>query len=373
MDSPDQTLLKTPLYQMHVDAGARMVPFAGYSMPVQYPQGVLKEHLHTRSAAGLFDVSHMGQLKITGPGRAQALETLVPGDVCDLPPGRQRYSVFTAADGGILDDLMIANMGEYLFLVVNAACKSADIQHLRKHLPDDVSLEVLEERSLLAVQGPASEEIMLSLGAGVQDMRFMDARELRLLDSDCLVTRSGYTGEDGFEISVPAKAVTGLADVLLGSDKLAWAGLGARDSLRLEAGLCLYGHDLDESITPVMADLGWVIQKSRRPGGSREGGFPGAARIFEQLEKGVRQQRVGLQAEGRAPVREGAVLLDAEGEPVGRVSSGGFGPSVGGPVAMGYIEQGYASIGSIVYTQLRGKKLPMRVCDPVFVAHRYKR
>src|SRR5215475_11664394 len=309
----ESPLKRTPLHALHVALGAKMVPFAGYDMPVQYAAGVLKEHLHTRAAAGLFDVSHMGQIALKAKsGRVEdaalALERLVPQDIVAVAPGRQRYAQFTNDDGGLLDDLMVANFGDHLFLVVNAACKAEDEAHLRAHLSESCIIEPLADRALIALQGPKAEGALLRLGADVSAMKFMDAGPRGVAGFDCFVSRSVYTGEDGFEISVPSADAESLVTKLLDNPDVLPIGLGARDSLRLEAGLCLYGHDIDTTTTPVEAALEWSVQKSRRNGGARAGGFPGAPKILAQLDKGASRRRVGLRAEGRAPVREGAVL-----------------------------------------------------------------
>ena len=376
-----ETPLKhTPLHGLHAGRGGRMVPFAGYAMPVQYAAGVLREHLHTRLAAGLFDVSHMGQIALRPKsGRiehaALALERLVPQDIVAVAPGRQRYAQFTTGSGGILDDLMVANFGSHLFLVVNAACKAADEAHLRASLSDACEIETLADRALIALQGPRAESVLAKFCAEAPAMRFMDAGPRRVDGIDCFVSRSGYTGEDGFEISVPAEHAEALAATLLGHDGVWPIGLGARDSLRLEAGLCLYGHDIDTTTTPVEAALQWSIQKSRRQGGARAGGFPGADRILAELERGTSRRRVGLKAEGRAPVREAAPLFadGAAAEPIGAVTSGGFGPSVNAPVAMGYLPSARSAAGELVFAEVRGRRLPLRVAPLPFVPNTYKR
>jgi aminomethyltransferase len=344
-------------------------------MPVQYPSGVLKEHLHTRSQAGLFDVSHMGQVELHGPDAAAALETLVPVDVLGLPAGRQRYAFFTNEAGGIEDDLMIFNAGSHLHLVVNAACKAADIALLERTIGARCDNRVRDDLALLALQGPAAEAALAPLADRPLPATFMHGARVRLAGSDCLVTRSGYTGEDGFEISVPAAEAERLARALLAQPGVAPIGLGARDSLRLEAGLCLYGHDLDPTTSPAEAALTWAIQKVRRTGGARAGGFPGAARILAELDDPARviRRRVGLRPEGRAPIREGVELIDAEGRTVGRVTSGGFGPSVNGPVIMAYVERAYASLGTSLAALLRGTPTPVKVVELPFVSHSYRR
>ncbi|MDX5403673.1 MAG: glycine cleavage system aminomethyltransferase GcvT [Rhodobacterales bacterium] len=371
-------LLHLPLEALHVDLGAKMVPFAGYSMPVQYGLGVMKEHLHTRAAAGLFDVSHMGQVILRGAEYqtvALAMETLVPVDVAGLGASRQRYGYFTNADGGIEDDLMLANRGDHLFVVINAACKAADIALMRAGLPAEVTLEVIEDRALLALQGPLAEEALAALNPAVRDMRFMDVADLELAGAACWVSRSGYTGEDGYEISVPADAAEDLARALLADERVEAIGLGARDSLRLEAGLCLYGHDIDAATSPIEAGLGWAIQKVRRTGGARAGGFPGADRILSELADGPPRARVGLLPEGRAPMREGVELFATEegGTPIGRVTSGGFGPTVGAPVAMGLIARDHAATGTRLYGEVRGKRLPVTVAALPFTPANFKR
>ncbi|CCE09120.1 glycine cleavage system T-protein (aminomethyltransferase) [Bradyrhizobium sp. STM 3843] len=373
-------LKRTPLYALHVSLGGKMVPFAGYEMPVQYAAGVLKEHLHTRSAAGLFDVSHMGQIALVPKsGRvadaALALERLVPQDILGIAPGRQRYAQFTNDAGGILDDLMVANFGEHLVLVVNAACKNADEALLRAGLSDVCEVQPLTDRALLALQGPKAAYVLAKLCADVESMRFMDAGP-RVVDGlDCYVSRSGYTGEDGFEISVPADQAEKLADALLSDKDALPIGLGARDSLRLEAGLCLYGHDIDTETTPVEAALEWSVQKVRRMGGARAGGFPGAENILGQFENGAARRRVGLRAEGRAPVREGAALFAAPGssEPIGKVTSGGFGPTLNAPVAMGYVPTSLSAVDAQLFADVRGQRLPLRVAAMPFVPNTYKR
>ena len=370
-----ETLLKTPLHALHLELGARMVPFAGYDMPVQYPLGVMKEHLHTREQAGLFDVSHMGQIRLTGANAAKALETLVPVDIIDLPVGMQRYAMFTNEQGGILDDLMVANLGnDELFLVVNAACKDQDLAHLRAHIGDQCTIEPLfEERALLALQGPAAVKVLARLAPEVTQMTFMQFATLRLLGVDCYVSRSGYTGEDGFEISVPAANAESLARSLLAETEVQAIGLGARDSLRLEAGLCLYGHDMNTDTTPIEASLLWAISKARRADGARAGGFPGADRIFTQQQTGVARKRVGLLPQERTPVREGAEIVDAQGTVIGSVCSGGFGPTLSGPLAMGYLDSAFVALDTEVCAMVRGKKVPLRVSKMPFVPQRYYR
>jgi aminomethyltransferase len=377
----DQSPLKrTPLHALHVSRGGKMVPFAGYDMPVQYATGVLREHLHTRAAAGLFDVSHMGQIVLRPKSgkvedAALALERLVPQDIVGVAAGRQRYAQFTNAAGGLLDDLMVANFGDHLFVVVNAACKAEDEAHLRANLSDVCVIEPLVDRALIALQGPKAAPVLEKFCAEAPAMRFMDAGPYAVDGIDCFVSRSGYTGEDGFEISVPAEHAEALARTLLESSDVLPIGLGARDSLRLEAGLCLYGHDIDTTTTPVEGALEWSIQKSRRHGGARASGFPGADTILQQLEKGAPRRRVGLKAEGRAPVREGAPLFAdaASSMQIGSITSGGFGPSVNGPVAMGYLPTSCATAGELVFAEVRGQRLPLRVAAMPFVPNTYKR
>ncbi|MFS2154469.1 glycine cleavage system aminomethyltransferase GcvT [Rhizobium sp. Rhizsp42] len=372
-------LKKTPLHDLHLSLGARMVPFAGYDMPVQYPAGVMKEHLQTRAAAGLFDVSHMGQVVIKAKSGkyedvALALESLVPVDILGLAEGRQRYGFFTDENGGILDDLMITHLDDHLFVVVNAACKDADVAHLQKHLSDTCDITVLD-RALIALQGPRAVEALAELWADVAAMKFMDVRHCRLHDVSCLVSRSGYSGEDGYEISIPSDMAVDVTKRLLEHPDVEPIGLGARDSLRLEAGLCLYGNDIDTTTTPVEAALVWAIQKARKTDGARAGGFPGAERILSELDNGATRRRVGLKPDGKAPVRGHAKLYaDQEGKTeIGEVTSGGFGPSAEGPVAMGYVPVGSSEVGTIVYAEVRGKYLPVTVAALPFVAPTYKR
>jgi aminomethyltransferase len=376
----ESPLKRTPLHALHVASGGKMVPFAGYDMPVQYATGVLREHLHTRSSAGLFDVSHMGQIELRAKSgkvadAALALERLVPQDILAVAPGRQRYAQFTNDSGGLLDDLMVANFGSHLFLVVNAACKAEDEAHLRQHLSDVCEITSLADRALIALQGPKAESVLAKFCADVSGMRFMDTGPRRVDGIDCFVSRSGYTGEDGFEISVPADQAERLAKTLLAESDVLPIGLGARDSLRLEAGLCLYGHDIDSATTPVEGALEWSIQKSRRNGGARAGGFPGAGTILSQLEKGASRRRTGLKPEGRAPVREGAPLFASEtsSDQIGTVTSGGFGPSINGPIAMGYLPSSLTAPGSRVFAELRGQRLPLLTAPMPFVPNTYKR
>jgi aminomethyltransferase len=370
-------LLHTPLDAEHVALGARMVPFAGYAMPVQYPTGILTEHTWTRERAGLFDVSHMGQAALVGPDHAttaRALEALVPADILGLAPGRQRYTQLLNEDGGILDDLMVARPanplqdGEFL-LVVNASTKDADYAHIAARLPSGIELRRFDDRALLALQGPGAEAALTALAPDVETMRFMDVAQTMLAGIPAHVSRSGYTGEDGYEISVPADRAVELWRTLLDNANVKPVGLGARDSLRLEAGLCLYGHDIDETTTPIEAGLTWSIQKRRRT----EGGFPGAARIQRELTEGPARVRVGLQPEGRAPAREGTRIATTDGRDVGVVTSGGFGPTVNGPVAMGYVAREASAPGTELHLMVRGKALAARVAAMPFAPHRYKR
>ncbi|KIN63296.1 Aminomethyltransferase [Sulfitobacter noctilucicola] len=371
-------LLQTPLYELHVGLGAKMVPFAGYSMPVQYPLGVMKEHLHCRGQAGLFDVSHMGQVVLSGPSWedvATSFETLVPMDVLGLEDGRQRYGFFTNDAGGIEDDLMFARRGADLFVVVNAACKEADVGRMRAGLPSAVTVTELKDRALIALQGPKAADVISALDPKAEAIRFMDLADLTLNGTPVWASRSGYTGEDGFEISVPQENAESLVKALLEHEAVEPIGLGARDSLRLEAGLCLYGHDIDATTSPVEAALNWAIQKVRRTGGEREGGFPGADTILGHLSDGVSRKRVGLRPEGRAPMREGVPLFDAAtgGRCIGEVTSGGFGPSVQAPVAMGFVQTDYAATGTMIWGEVRGKRLPLSVAKLPFIAANFKR
>lgn len=381
MLAPQDTSLRiTPLNALHHLHGGKMVPFAGYEMPVQYSAGVLKEHLHTRSSAGLFDVSHMGQISLRAKSgkvgaAAQALERLVPQDIVSLPPGRQRYAQFTNADGGILDDLMVANFGDHLFLVVNAACKADDEDHLRRHLSDACIIDPLTDRALIALQGPKAADVLAKICPEAPSMKFMDAGPCKVGGIDCFVSRSGYTGEDGYEISVPAGDAEQLAETLLANSDVLPIGLGARDSLRLEAGFCLYGHDIDTTTTPVEAALEWSVQKSRRTGGARAGNFFGAEKILPQFEIGAGRRRVCLKPEGRAPIREGTPLF---GDPVsetqiGVVTSGGFGPTLNAPVAMGYVPTGLAKTNTQLFAHVRGQRLPVRVAATAFISNVNKR
>ncbi|HTJ05306.1 MAG TPA: glycine cleavage system aminomethyltransferase GcvT [Caldimonas sp.] len=368
-----QALLRTPLHALHVELGAKMVPFAGYEMPVSYPAGIVAEHRQCRDAAALFDVSHMGQLRLVGADAAAALESLVPVDVVGLAEGKQRYALFTNDAGGILDDLMVTRRAEHLFLVVNAGCKVADIDHLRAEIGRRCAIEPMPEHALLALQGPAAGAVMERLAPSLATLTFMSGAAAKIAGIDVFATRSGYTGEDGFEISVAGESADALVRALLDAPEVKPAGLGARDTLRLEAGLCLYGHDIDTTTTPIEAALGWAIQKVRRPGGARAGGYPGAATIEKQLASGTARKRVGLLGLDRAPVREGAAIVDDGGGAIGRVTSGTVGPSVGKPIALAYVPSALAAVGTPLDADLRGKRQPMQVATLPFMPHRYFR
>lgn len=378
MANNDISLQRTPLYALHQELGAKLVPFAGYEMPVQYPLGIKKEHLHTREKAGLFDVSHMGQVILKGDQAALALESLVPVDIVDLPKGQQRYALFTNPKGGVMDDLMVTNAGNHLFLVVNAACKAQDIQHLQTHLSGQCEIEVLENHALLALQGPKAGEVLASLAPESREMVFMTAKNLTLNGIECFVTRSGYTGEDGFEISVSNDQAEELARLLLQNENVEMIGLGARDSLRLEAGLCLYGHELNNETTPVEASLVWALSKARRAEGRRSGGYLGAEVIMAQLVNGVSCKRVGLKPLGKMPVRDGAEIVaepdnDEQDKVIGVVTSGGFGVSLNSPIAMGYVPSEYAEVGTKVNALVRNKKVELEVVKLPFVKQNYYR
>ena len=366
-------LLKTPLHALHLELGARMVPFAGYDMPVNYPGGILAEHRQCRASAALFDVSHMGQLRLVGADAAAALETLVPVDVLGLAAGQQRYAFFTDASGGLLDDLMVTRRADDLLLVVNAGCKDADTRHLITHIGHRCQVLPMPERALLALQGPHAVDALSHLNPEVAKLVFMTGAPFKLGGADCYVTRSGYTGEDGFEISVPADAAVALARALINLPEVKPAGLGARDTLRLEAGLCLYGHDIGPQTSPIEAGLTWAIQKVRRPGGDRAGHYPGADVIAGQLASGVSVKRVGLTALERVPVREGAKLVDARGHKLGTVTSGTIAPTIDKPIAMAYLSAEHAQPQHEVYAEVRGQRVPMRVTPMPFVPHRYHR
>jgi aminomethyltransferase len=368
--------LQTPLHDLHLQLGAKMVTFAGYRMPVSYPAGIMAEHRSTRSSAGLFDVSHMGQIEVRGKDCATLLESEFPSDLEKLRPGRQKYTLLLTDEGGIRDDLMAINRGDHFLLVVNAACKAADLEYLGSRLGDRLELSLRDDLALLALQGPEAATVLTSLGADASalgQMKFLHVADLCLDGQDCVVSRSGYSGEDGFEISVSADAARGLAEAMLAHPAVSPAGLGARDSLRLEAGLCLYGQDLDTETSPVEAGLSWAISPARRAGGERAGGFPGAGRILRQLEAGCERRLVGLQPEGRAPMRSGTALHDADGQSVGTITSGGFGPSVERPVSMGYVLAEYAENGTRLTGEVRGRHLPVEVAGLPFVTRNYVR
>ena len=374
--SDSSTFRHTPLHALHLQHGAKMVPFAGYEMPVNYPDGIIKEHRHTRQFAGLFDVSHMGQIDISGVApekTAAALETLMPMDILSLPPYRQKYALLTNPEGGIIDDLMVQNLGERFVLVVNAACKANDFAHLQPHF--DGAAQLQDDRALLALQGPAAAVVMARCCDDEQlaTMPFMHVREWKIDGVTCIASRSGYTGEDGFELSMAAAHAESVARRLLADDAVQLIGLGARDSLRLEAGLCLYGHDITAETTPVEAGLNWALSKERRSDGKRAGGFPGADIILPQLPKNIARRRVGLLPAGRAPVREGAVLQDIDGNSIGLVTSGGFSPSLGHPISMGYVTPEHAVIGTDLQALVRGKPLPLTVAKLPFVATNFYR
>jgi aminomethyltransferase len=372
-------LLKTPLYDLHLELGARMVPFAGYAMPVQYPAGLMAEHHHTRSAAGLFDVSHMGQLRLVGADAAAALETLIPVDVIDLPAGKQRYGLLLNEDGGIIDDLMFFNRdylnGGDIFIIVNGACKVGDIAHIQQKIGARCEVIPMPDTALLALQGPQAVNALSRLAPGVEKLVFMTGGRFTVAGCDCFITRSGYTGEDGFEISVPAAQADALARALLAQPEVKPVGLGARNSLRLEAGLCLYGNDIDTTTNPVEASLNWAMQKVRRTGGARAGGFPGAGKVLAQLADPalLTRKRVGLVALERIPVRDHTALQSMDGSPIGEVTSGLLGPSIDKPVAMGYVKPEFAAIGTRVNAIVRGKPVPMEVSAMPFVPNRYFR
>ncbi|MCP4011142.1 MAG: glycine cleavage system aminomethyltransferase GcvT [Proteobacteria bacterium] len=368
-----EAIQTTALTSLHIENGARMVPFAGYSMPVQYPDGVLKEHLHTRAKAGLFDVSHMGQALVSGEDAGAALEKLIPIDILDLPVGEQRYGFFTNANGGIEDDLMVSRWPEGLMVVVNAACKDNDFAYLAANMSGDAELSILQDLALIALQGPAAKDVLFRLGHDLSDMGFMQCREIEIKGISCRMSRSGYTGEDGFEISVNNQQAQALARILQADPDCAWIGLGARDSLRLEGGMCLYGHDIDTTTTPIEAAIGWAISPARRSGGLREGGFVGADIILPQMPANISRKRVGLKPQGKAPIREGTEIFDQLENPIGAVTSGGFSPSLGQPIAMGYINKQNAKLGTTVYAMVRGKLLEIEVSTSVFVTNNFYR
>ena len=369
-------LLTTPLNALHIELGARMVPFAGYSMPVQYPAGLMAEHLHTREKAGLFDVSHMGQLRLVGPDAAAAFESLMPVDVIDLPVGKQRYGLLLNDEGGIIDDLMFFRVAQdELFVIVNGACKVGDIAHIQARIGQRCQVIPMPDHALLALQGPQAATALARLAPGVDKLVFMTGGAFTIAGCDCFVTRSGYTGEDGFEISVPAAQADALARALLAQPEVKPIGLGARNSLRLEAGLCLYGNDIDTTTTPSEAALNWAIQKVRRTGGARAGGFPGADKVLAQIDNpaSLTKKRVGLVALERVPVREHTELQSADGQKIGEVTSGLLGPTVDKPVAMGYVAPAFAAVGTRVNAIVRGKAVPMEVAAMPFTPARYHR
>lgn len=371
----EKDLLKTPLHALHVELGARMVPFAGYSMPVQYPAGLMAEHHHTRGSAGLFDVSHMGQLRLVGPDAAAAFESLMPVDVIDLGVNKQRYGLLLTDEGTIIDDLMFVNRGDDLFVIVNGACKAGDIAHIQQRIGSRCQVIPMPERGLLALQGPKAVDALSRLVPGVEKLVFMTGGPFSWNGGELFITRSGYTGEDGFEISVHESQADALARALLAQPEVKPIGLGARNSLRLEAGLCLYGNDIDTTTTPVEAGLNWAIQKVRRAGGAREGGFPGADKVLGQLSGAVplTRKRVGLAALERIPVRDHTELQDTNGKRIGEVTSGLLGPSIDKPVAMGYVDAALAVNGTRVNAIVRGKPVPMEVSAMPFVPSRYHR
>ena len=372
--SIDKQIRTTSLYQMHLDAGAKMVPFAGYEMPVSYPLGIKKEHIHTREKAGLFDVSHMGQIRLVGKNVKRALESLVPVDIIDLPLMKLRYALFTNKDGGVMDDLMVTNLGDdSLFLVVNAACKEADLEHLLNNIGVECKVEFIEDVALLALQGPKAHEVLAEIAPSTSEMTFMTAKQLVINGIDCFITRSGYTGEDGFEISLLAKDAEELAKLLLSNVEVEWVGLGARDSLRLEAGLSLYGHELDNDHSPVESSLNWALSKVRRTGGEREGNYLGDNIIMTHLNEGSESKVVGLQPEGRMPVRDGALIEDELGNEAGQVTSGGFGPSINRPIAIARIKKDYIENQYKLFALVRDKKIAVEIVKLPFIKQNYYR
>ena len=372
--SKDTLIRTTPLHQMHLDAGAKMVPFAGYDMPVSYPLGIKKEHNHTREKAGLFDVSHMGQIRLSGENAKKALESIVPVDIIDLPLMKLRYALFTNKSGGVMDDLMVTNLGdEDLFLVVNAGCKNADFAHLQRTIGDDCKVEFLEDVALLALQGPLAHKVLSEIAPSISEMIFMTAKQIVINGIECLIARSGYTGEDGFEISLAAKDSEELAKLLLSNIEVEWVGLGARDSLRLEAGLSLYGHELDIHHSPVESSLGWALSKVRRTGGEREGNYLGFETIMKHINEGSESKVVGLQPQGRMPVRDGAMIEDELGNNVGKVTSGGFGPSINRPIAIARLKKSYIEKNSKLFALVRDKKIAVEIVSLPFVKQNYYR
>ena len=373
-----QALKRTPLYELHRELGAKLTEFAGYEMPVQYSLGILGEHQHTRTKAGLFDVSHMGQIILRGSSyqeTALALERVIPMDVLGLKEGRQRYGFLTTDGGGILDDLMFSNRKDHIFVVLNAACKDSDIVHLKTILEPEISIEVIENRALIALQGPASETVLSEFNSKISAMKFMDVETLSIAGAECWISRSGYTGEDGFEISIPSSAAEAITRSILSKQEVEFIGLGARDSLRLEAGLCLYGHDINGETTPVEASLTWAIQKARRTNGERANGFLGDDIITQQLDMGTYRKRVGFLPQTRAPMREGVEIYETESskEVIGKITSGGYGPTVGHPVAMGYINSEYVDSNDNLFGELRGKRMPVKIAKLPFVPLNFKR
>lgn len=370
-------LHKTPLHQLHQDNQSKLVPFAGYEMPVHYPPGIIKEHLHTRSRAGLFDVSHMGQIRVDGDGVAAQLERQIPADLIGLQTGRQKYGLLLNDQAGVLDDLMVINRGDHFILIVNAACKHEDLALLQRTLGDSLQFKLFEDRALIALQGPEAATVVSDAltrsDQRIDKMKFMDVFDLELAGVSSMVSRSGYSGEDGFEISVRAEQALELASALLGHDSTSLAGLGARDSLRMEAGLCLYGQDLNSETTPVEAGLKWAISPARRIGGDRQGGFPGAKIVLDQLQNGTKKLLVGLLPEGRAPMRSGTLVFDHNDKKVGEITSGGFSPSLGHPISMGYVSIDKSTPGTQLLAEVRSKRLPVSVATLPFVSHRYVR
>ena len=372
--------IQTALYDLHISLGAKMVPFAGYEMPVQYPTGVMKEHIHTRNKVGLFDVSHMGQVIIKPKNGnlsdiAASLEKLIPIDIIDLPKYHQRYGFLTNKHGGIIDDLMVSNQGDHLFLVVNAGCKKTDFEHLRNNLDDNCELELLENRSLIALQGPKAEKVLSKFSNQIIDMFFMDTLKVQLQGFEVWISRSGYTGEDGFEISIPNDNIIEFTEQLLEIEDVLPIGLGARDSLRLEAGLCLYGHDIDQNSSPTEAGLNWAISKKRRANGTRSGNFLGSERILNEISNGTDIKRVGIVPIGRAPMREGVELFKDRNDtiPIGKVTSGGFGPIVERAISMGYLDTSYTKVNTKIFAEIRGKRMEAVVTSLPFTKLNFKR
>ena len=370
----DKNLHYTPLHSLHTELGAKMVAFANYSMPVQYPGGIIQEHQHTRNHASLFDVSHMGQITISGENAGQALESIMPMNFIDQPLGQHRYGLLTNDAGGIIDDLMVTRIAtDSYFLVVNAGCKVNDLRHITEKIGKYVTIESHEDKALIALQGPAAINVLAKWVPELSNLRFMQASNFNIDGNQCFISRSGYSGEDGVEISVSGDQVESLAKLLLAQDAVKPAGLGARDSLRLEAGLCLYGQDLTENITPVEANLNWAIPKVRRDGGARQGRYPGYTTIQQQLTEGPKRKRVGVRPIGKAPVRAGTEIVDAEDNVVGVITSGGFGPSINQPIAMGLLEISVTTIDTRLFARVRNRLVDVEVCKLPFVAHQYKR